>query len=34
MVADFYHRGGNDPTTAGDAVLCLFIYTILKRKNK
>ncbi len=33
-VADFYHRGGNGPTTAGDAVLCIFIYIILKRKNK
>ncbi len=25
-VADFYHRGGNGPTTAGGAVLCIFIY--------
>ncbi len=33
-VADFYHRGGNNPTTAGGAVLCIFIYIILKRKNK
>ncbi len=24
-VADFYHRGGNNPTTAGGAVLCIFI---------
>ncbi len=23
-VADFYHRGGNGPTTAGGAVLCIF----------
>ncbi len=26
MVADFYHRGGNGPTTAGGVVLCIFIY--------
>ncbi len=25
-VADLYHRGGNGPTTAGGAVLCIFIY--------
>ncbi len=25
-VADFYHRGGNGPTTAGGAVLCILIY--------
>ncbi len=25
-VADFYHRGGNNPTTAGDAVLCTYLY--------
>ncbi len=25
-VADFYHRGGNGPTTAGGLVLCIFIY--------
>ncbi len=24
-VADFYHHGGNGPTTAGGAVLCIFI---------
>ncbi len=24
-VADFYHRGGNGPTTAGGAVLGIFI---------
>ncbi len=33
-VADFYQSGGNNPTTAGGAVLCIFIYIILKRKNK
>ncbi len=33
-VADFYHRGGNGPTTAGGAVLCTYLYIILKRKNK
>ncbi len=33
-VEDFYHRGGNNPTTAGGAVLCIFIYIILKHKNK
>ncbi len=33
-VADFYHRSGNGPTTADGAVLCIFIYIILKRKNK
>ncbi len=44
-VADFYHRGGNGPTTAGGAVLIYiyiyicyiyicYIYIILKRKNK
>ncbi len=33
-VADIYHRGGNGPTTAGGAVLCIFKYIILKRKNK
>ncbi len=27
-VADFYHRGGNGPTIAGGAVLCIFIYTV------
>ncbi len=25
-VADFYHRGGNGPTTAGGAVLCIYLY--------
>ncbi len=25
-VANFYHRGGNGPTTDGGAVLCIFIY--------
>ncbi len=30
-VADFYHSGGNGPTAAGGAVLCIFIYIILKR---
>ncbi len=25
-MADFYHRGGNGPTTAGGTVLCIFIY--------
>ncbi len=25
-VADFYHRGGNGPTTAGGAVMCIYIY--------
>ncbi len=33
-VADFYYRGDNGPTTAGGAVLCIFLYIILKRKNK
>ncbi len=33
-VADFYHRGGYGPTTAGGVVLCIFIYIILKCKNK
>ncbi len=33
-VADFYHRGGNGPSTAGGAELCIFIYIILKCKNK
>ncbi len=33
-VADFYHRGGNGPTTADGTVLCIFIYIILKCKNK
>ncbi len=33
-VADLYHRGGNGLTTAGGAVLCIFIYIILKCKNK
>ncbi len=33
-VADFYHRGGNGPTTAGGAALCIFIYIILKHKHK
>ncbi len=26
MVADFYHRSGNGPTTAGGAVLCTYLY--------
>ncbi len=30
-VADFYHRGGNGPATAG-GVMC--VYIILKCKNK
>ncbi len=36
MVADFYHYGGNGPTTAGGAVLryIAYIYIIQKRKNK
>ncbi len=25
-VADFYHRGGNGPSTGGGAVLCIFVY--------
>ncbi len=25
-VADFYHHGGNGPTTAGGAVLCTYLY--------
>ncbi len=29
-VADFYHRGGNGPTTTGGTVLW-YIYIILKR---
>ncbi len=33
-VADFYHHGGNGPTTAGGAVLYIFIYIILKHKHK
>ncbi len=33
-VADFYHRGGNGPTTAGGTVLWyIYIYIILKRKK-